>query len=117
MWKTGIVFFFFVIFVKIIIHLQVSGQKALLNHKKSHKKWVCVNCNSEISMNSRTSHIKKCHNMEEIKCEFCSYVTNNLGNLKRHQETHVRRMKEEEFYSCNECRKDFNSMAPQLNIF
>ena len=77
------------------------GKKKFLNHMKIHQTFECLNCNETVKLNSKSSHMKKCHEKEFFQCDECPYESNRMDNLNTHKvKCHKDKMPEVK-YSCN----------------
>jgi KRAB domain-containing zinc finger protein len=57
----------------------------------------CSTCTAEFKeLKNLNKHIKNLHSTKNIKCDNCSYTTNDLYNFQRHKEGCKRRKREEE---------------------
>ena len=76
----------------------VKGSRAFYNHRRRHKKFQCPKCEKHLVIDFKAAHIRKCSGVKDKakekvvkKCqhEGCSYTTDVLSNLKRHELTHL----------------------------
>ena len=73
----------------------VIGVKALSDHRRTHRTFLCSRCDKEIGVNQKKRHLDICM-VEELSCDQCEYKTKFEKQLDKHKKTHQRHI-------CDQC--------------
>ena len=75
--------------------VSVIGVKALSDHRRTHRTFLCSRCDKEFGVNQKKRHLDICM-VEELSCDQCEYKTKFEKQLDKHKKTHQRHI-------CDQC--------------